>query len=201
VKQLDQLNKLHPLYSYWNQRINVISRKDIDQLHLHHVLHSLSLARFISFNPGSRVLDAGTGGGFPGVPLAIVFPDVEFTLIDSIGKKITVVEAVADALELKNLTASKSRIEDLDGEYDFIVSRAVARLKVLWHWTRHLISKDNTHKRSNGLICLKGGDLKEEIQELARPCTEEPISQYFNESYFSDKKIIHIPLNKNTKEL
>ena len=159
-QQQQQLRALYPLYRSWNEKINVVSRKDIQHLYLHHVLHSLSIAKFVSFQPGAWVLDIGTGGGFPGILLAIMFPDAAFHLVDSIGKKITVVKEVARELELENIQATHQRAEKTKGTYDFIVTRAVARLGLLQQWSRGKVAAISKHEVYNGLICLKGGDLR-----------------------------------------
>ncbi|MEP7129362.1 MAG: 16S rRNA (guanine(527)-N(7))-methyltransferase RsmG, partial [Chitinophagales bacterium] len=166
--QFRQFEQLDALYHDWNEKINVISRKDIDQLYERHVLHSLAIAKVISFKPGTRILDAGTGGGFPGIPLAVLFPDAHFQLIDATGKKIKVVRAIADAIELKNVNALHARAEELEGRFDFIVSRAVAPLDTLYGWTRHLLSVESKNDRKNGWLILKGGSLEEELQSLKR---------------------------------
>lgn len=164
--QLKQFEALEGLYKEWNEKINVISRKDIDQLYTKHVLHSLAIPTVCAFNPGMRVVDIGTGGGFPGIPLAIFYPDVEFLLVDSIGKKIKVVQGVAEAIGLKNVRAVQSRIENIpQKDFDFAVSRAVAPLKDLWEWAKPMIKKNKSTDLANGLICLKGGDLNQEIVE------------------------------------
>ena len=163
--QKGQIDQLYPLYLEWNAKINVVSRKDIDQLYERHVLHSLAIAKFIQFLPGSHILDLGTGGGFPGVPLAILFPEAQFHLVDSINKKISVVNAVAEALQLKNLTAAHQRAEKVKGQFDFIVSRAVAKTKQLSMWSNQKIKTESLHSIGNGLLLLKGGDLAEELKE------------------------------------
>lgn len=198
--QLDQLSQLEALYKDWNEKINVISRKEPDSLYEKHVLHSLSIAAAFELNPGMQVIDLGTGGGFPGIPLAIYFPEVKFHLVDSIGKKIKVVQAVSEAIGLKNLTAQHTRIEDIKNrQFDLVVSRAVAPLKELLQWSKHLMKKpnaqipDNLRGAPNGLICLKGGDLASEISESgARPRIID-IHQLFPEEFFKDKYILHIP--------
>jgi len=184
------------LYNEWNSKINVISRKDVDSLYEKHVLHSLSIATAFEFAPGSSIIDLGTGGGFPGIPLAIFFPEVQFMLVDSIGKKIKVVDAVAEAIGLKNVTTRHSRIEDIkDRRFDFVVSRAVAPLKDLWMWSKPLLKKTNPNAGGNqrGLICLKGGDLAQEISESGcRPRSME-IYELFQEEYFRDKFLLFVP--------
>jgi 16S rRNA (guanine527-N7)-methyltransferase len=193
--QKDQLLSLQDLYNDWNSKINVISRKDIDALYEKHVLHSLSIATIISFAAGTQIIDIGTGGGFPGVPLAIFFPEVEFHLVDSIAKKLAVVKEVAAAVGLTNITTQHTRVEDIKNrKFDFAVSRAVAPLKDLWRWSKPLIRKGNTQDHANGLICLKGGDLALEVQEslTRRPHVFE-ISHIFKEEYFKEKYILHVP--------
>ncbi|MFP4089856.1 MAG: 16S rRNA (guanine(527)-N(7))-methyltransferase RsmG [Cyclobacteriaceae bacterium] len=193
-KQYIQLEQLYPLYLDWNQKINVISRKDIDHLYLHHVLHSLSIAKVVQFLPGSHVLDVGTGGGFPGIPLAILHPKTQFHLVDSVGKKIRVVEIVAEALELKNVQASHMRIEKDKGRYDFAVTRAVAPLNQLYQWTRQRIKVKSQHELFNGLICLKGGNLEQEIKEVQLNYQCFPISDFIPEEYFEEKYVLYVPL-------
>ena len=191
--QRNQFSQLLPLFEEWNSQINVISRKDVDQLYLRHVLHSLAIAKFIQFEKGASILDIGTGGGFPGIPLAILYPECSFQLVDSIGKKIKVVQEVAKAIGLTNLTAEHQRAEKVKGKFDFIVSRAVARTKILYQWTHQKIKAENTHSLENGFILLKGGDLLEEMKEFQRPYSETQISTYFREDFFETKKIIYIP--------
>ena len=191
AEQIQQFSLLGKLYREWNEKINVISRKDIDHLYERHVLHSLAIAKFISFKAGTRILDAGTGGGFPGIPLAIFFPEVKFHLVDSIGKKIKVVNAIADSLHLKNITAEKIRVEDLTGMYDIILSRAVAPMKTTYDWTHHLIFGENKNESKNRWILLKGGDLKNEIDELGRTVQQIPISNFFEEEFFREKFIVY----------
>lgn len=193
-QQLTQFEQLFPLYAEWNEKINVISRKDIDNLMLHHVLHSLAIAKFIDFKPGTEILDVGTGGGFPGIPLAILFPEVNFHLVDSIGKKIKVVQGVAEALGLKNVQATHGRAEDIDGEFEFIISRAVTRLLPFFNWVRKKISPNSYHDLKNGLLCLKGGDLSEELKELERKHKVFHLSKNFKEEFFETKKLVHIAL-------
>ncbi len=192
--QQAQFEQLFPLYSEWNEMINVISRKDIDNLMLHHVLHSLAIAKFIEFKPGTEVLDVGTGGGFPGIPLAILFPEVNFHLVDSIGKKIKVVQGVSDSLGLKNVTATHGRAEDVEGEFEFVVSRAVTRLLPFFGWVKKKISPNSYHDLKNGLLCLKGGDLMEELKELERKHKVFHLSKHFKEEFFETKKLVHVPV-------
>ena len=193
-QQEAQFEQLFPLYSEWNEMINVISRKDIDNLMLHHVLHSLAIAKFIEFKPGTEVLDVGTGGGFPGIPLAILFPEVNFHLVDSIGKKIKVVQGVSDSLGLKNVTATHGRAEDVEGEFEFVVSRAVTRLLPFFGWVKKKISPNSYHDLKNGLLCLKGGDLMEELKELERKHKVFHLSKHFKEEFFETKKLVHVPV-------
>lgn len=190
--QLQQFEMLKPLYNDWNQKINVISRKDADNLEINHILHSLAIAKIISFKAGTKILDVGTGGGFPGIPLAIMFPDCKFHLIDSIGKKITVVEAVAKEIGLENLTAAKIRAEDVDEKFNFIISRAVTTLPVFYKWIENKIISKNQNSIKNGVIYLKGGDLTEELKPFENRNTVYNISDYFEEDFFETKKIVHI---------
>ncbi|MSQ79470.1 MAG: 16S rRNA (guanine(527)-N(7))-methyltransferase RsmG [Flavobacteriaceae bacterium] len=195
-KQRGQFAQLQGLYSYWNAQINVISRKDMDGLMIHHVLHSLAIAKYISFKPGTQLIDLGTGGGFPAIPLAIFFPEVEVIAVDSIAKKIKVTEAIADSLELDNLRPLCARVEELQFEPDFVVNRAVASLSTLYHWTKNLISHRHKNQFANGLISLKGGDLRNEISEfgiLNRKSTleQKPLSLYFEEDYFETKSLVY----------
>jgi len=192
-RQLDQFSQLGPLYAHWNESINVISRKDIESLYTKHVLHSLGIAKVQPFEPGSRVLDIGTGGGFPGIPLAILFPDTNFVLVDSIGKKIKVVQAVAEELGLKNVRAIHTRAEKQQGEFDFIVSRAVTKMSDFVKWTRNKISPHSRHQLENGILYLKGGDLEEELKPFKR-AQIFPLSDYFEEEFFETKKVVHLPL-------
>lgn len=196
--QLEQLRLLESIYREWNEKINVISRKDIDSLYEKHVLHSLSIAAMIEFQPGSEIIDLGTGGGFPGIPLAIFFPEVKFHLVDSIAKKLKVVEAVVEATGLKNVTTQHSRVEDLKNrKVDFVVSRAVAPLKELWSWSKPLIrTKNQSNPKQDpvpGLICLKGGDLTVEIQESGVKPRIIPVKDIFNEESFADKYMLYVP--------
>lgn len=192
--QKDQFSRLLPLYKEWNSKINVISRKDIDNLYLNHVLHSLGIAKFTAFNPGAEILDVGTGGGFPGIPLAILFPDTRFHLVDSIGKKITVVKNVAEGVGLGNIRAEQIRAEQVRGEYDFIVSRAVTRLKEFYGWVHRKVKKQSRHTLYNGILYLKGGDLDEELAELKKPHQIFELSDVFKEAFFETKKVVYIPL-------
>lgn len=192
--QRSQIAKLDGLYTDWNDKINVISRKDIGNLYLNHVLHSLAIAKVISFKPEADVLDVGTGGGFPGIPLAILFPETHFHLVDSIGKKITVVNHVAAGLGLKNVKAEQVRAEQLTGEYDFIVSRAVTRLKEFYGWINKKVKKKSLHSLDNGILYLKGGDLGEEMAELKKPYRIFDLPQYFEEEFFDTKKVVYVPI-------
>lgn len=191
--QYQQFAQLEALYQDWNAKINVISRKDIDALYTNHVLHSLAIAKVQTFEPGSAVLDVGTGGGFPGIPLAILFPGTQFHLIDVIQKKIKVVQAVADALGLQNVKAEQLRAENVKGTYDFIVSRAVTNMPDFVDWVKTKIAKTQKHERKNGILYLKGGDLS---QELARfPSAQEfAIPEFFSEPFFETKKVVYLPL-------
>jgi 16S rRNA (guanine527-N7)-methyltransferase len=191
-RQREQFTRLGPLYGEWNEKINVVSRKDIENLYVHHVLHSLGIAKVIAFRPGARVLDVGTGGGFPGIPLAILFPEAHFHLVDSIGKKITVVEALANSLALVNVTAEKARAEELKGTYDFIVSRAVTRLKEFTGWVKGRVKKESVHELPNGILYLKGGDLAGELTELNKPYRLFNLSDYFEEEFFETKKVVYV---------
>lgn len=190
-KQQDQFKQLMPLYAEWNEKINVISRKDLPNLYVHHVLHSLGIARVIQFKSGVTILDVGTGGGFPGIPLAILFPEVQFHLVDSIGKKITVVKVIARSLGLLNVTAQQIRAEELKGSYDFVVSRAVAPLATLYRWVHRKVNKQSHHHLPNGLLLLKGGDLTQEINELKRPCRVFSLYEHFPLPFFETKKVVH----------
>jgi 16S rRNA (guanine527-N7)-methyltransferase len=197
--QLQQFRALGPLYKDWNEKINVISRKDMDGLYEKHILHSLSIAATFEFPSGIEIIDLGTGGGFPGIPLAIFYPEVKFHLVDSIAKKLKVVQAVADAIELNNVTVQHSRVEEIrNRKFDFVVSRAVAPLNDLWRWSKPVLNKELSHKPENealrpGLICLKGGDLSKEVQESStRPRIIE-IKELFNEPFFQEKYLLYAP--------
>lgn len=191
--QKEQFIQLDALYQDWNQKINVVSRKDIDEIYLRHVLHSLGIAQFQKFLSGSEVLDVGSGGGFPGIPLAILFPETQFTLVDAIGKKIKVVQQVIDGLELTNVTAHHMRVEELDKKFDFIVSRAVAAMPTFTRWIKGKIKKTSIHDRKNGILYLKGGDLTEELKDY-RNAEIYNLSDYFTEDFFDTKKIVYLPL-------
>ena len=192
--QRKQLEQLDALYRDWNSKINVISRKDIDNLYLHHVLHSLAIAKFTQFKAGTRVLDFGTGGGFPGIPLAIMFPDVQFKLIDRTAKKIRVTNEVAQAIGLKNVVAEQKSGEEEKGKYDFVVSRAVMPLPDLIKIVRKNISKDSRNSIENGVIVLKGGDIKDEIKSFNHIAEVDEISQWFTEDWFQEKYVIYIQI-------
>ncbi len=191
--QRSQFEKMKELYEDWNSKINVISRKDIDELYTKHVLHSLAIAKIQKFEPGTYVLDVGTGGGFPGIPLAILFPETRFYLIDVILKKINVVKAVAESLELKNVKAEQMRAENIKGDYDFIVSRAVTNMPDFVSWIKDKIKKTNKHELKNGILYLKGGDLTEELQDFPK-AKEYNISEFFEDEFFETKKVVHLPL-------
>lgn len=193
--QRAQFSQLEELYGIWNAQINVISRKDISALPIRHVLHSLGIAKVQSFKPGTHILDVGTGGGFPGIPLAILFPETRFHLVDSIGKKIKVVSEVAAALELKNVKAEAIRAEEVKGEFDFIVSRAVTNMDDFVGWTKAKIAKKQQHELKNGILYLKGGDLTEELQHFPK-ATLFDLTNYFEDEFFETKKVVHIPLKK-----
>lgn len=184
---------LKELYDFWNAQINVISRKDMDDFYVHHVLHSLSIAKILSFKPGTEILDIGTGGGFPGIPLAILFPETKFHLVDSVGKKIKVVNEVANALQLENISAQQVRAEELGSKYDFVVSRAVARWTELQLWTMKLIRKKQMNAMPNGWFLLKGGDLADEFSHVKKRKEEYTISDFFKEDYFKAKKVVYVP--------
>ncbi len=191
-KQKNQIEKLFKVYSYWNAQINVISRKDLDEFYERHVLHSLSIAKVINFSPSSNILDIGTGGGFPGIPLAILFPDCKFTLVDSIGKKIKVVQEVAEELGLSNVTAIKSRAEDIDEKFDFIVSRAVTEMPKFLTWTKDKISTKQKNELKNGILYLKGGDLTEEMKGIKKEIKYYELKNMFNEEFFDTKKVVYL---------
>ena len=193
-QQQQQFAALDALYRDWNAKINVISRKDIDNLYPHHVLHSLGIAKVISFRPGTHVMDIGTGGGFPGIPLAILFPEVQFHLLDSIGKKIKVAQAVADALQLSNVrTSHKNGIEEKE-KYDFVVSRAVMQMGDLVRLVRKNVHHEQRNSLPNGLICLKGGDIQQEMRPFKHCCDVWPLHTYFEEEFFETKKVAYVTL-------
>ncbi len=192
--QIQQFSKLQKLYKLWNAQINVISRKDIDTLLLRHVLHSLGIAKIQAFNSGSKILDVGTGGGFPGIPLAILFPESDFYLVDSIGKKIKVVQAVTDDIGLKNVQATHERVEKVKGEFDFIVSRAVTNMNDFVKWTKNKIAKKENHELKNGILYLKGGDLTDELINFPKASIYN-LNDFFKEDFFETKKVVHLPLN------
>lgn len=192
--QKDQFAQLQALYADWNDKINVVSRKDIENIYERHILHSLSIAKVTNFKKGTSILDVGTGGGFPGIPLAILFPESNFHLVDSIGKKIKVVNAVSESIGLTNVIGQHARAEEIKEEYDFVISRAVTRLVKFYPWVRKNFKPRSKHKLKNGLLCLKGGDLLEEVQEsrLKKVATHK-LSTYFKEEFFETKKVIYIP--------
>ena len=192
--QQQQMAALYDLYFDWNSKINVISRKDIENLYEHHVLHSLGIAKVLQFKPGTALLDVGTGGGFPGIPLAILFPECQFTLIDSIGKKIKVATAVAEAIGLQNVEAKHLRVQDEKAKFHFVVSRAVMPLADLVSLTKKNVAKEQFNALPNGLICLKGGELNEEIRPFKHLASEYQLSDYFKEEYFKTKKAVYLPL-------
>lgn len=194
--QTQKFQALDELYRDWNSKINVISRKDVDNLYLHHILHSLSIAKIVSFRAGAKILDVGTGGGFPGIPLAILFPESAFHLADSIGKKITVVKAVAEALHLDNVSGMNIRAEQLKEKYDFVVSRAVTQMKEFYGWVHHKIKDTSVHALDNGILYLKGGAIEEEMDALRKPYAVYNLPDFFEESFFETKKIIFMPVQK-----
>jgi 16S rRNA (guanine527-N7)-methyltransferase len=195
AEQQAQFAQLKPLYTEWNEKINVISRKDIENIELHHILHSLAIVKVQTFKDGAKILDLGTGGGFPGIPLAIMFPKVSFTLVDSTAKKIRVVTEVAAALGLKNVEARHVRVEELRTErFDFVVTRAVAQFDQLYRWSQKLIAKKHQHALPNGILALKGGNIREEIQAMGKGFYSEirPISKMFSEPYFEEKAVVYV---------
>lgn len=191
-EQIEKFEKLLPLYTEWNNKINVISRKDMDSFYERHVLHSLGIASFITFKDNTKIIDVGTGGGFPGIPLAIFFPNVQFTLIDSIGKKIKVVENIIEELDLKNAKAFQKRSDEHKEKYDFVVSRAVSDMTVFFKSTQHLISKEQKNAIPNGIISLKGGDLTQELKPFGKRIVTENLYNTFQLPFFETKKIIHL---------
>lgn len=193
-RQKEQFAALYDLYYDWNSKINVISRKDIENLYEHHVLHSLAIAKYVTFKPGTTVMDMGCGGGFPGIPLAIMFPEVQFHLVDSIGKKVRVASEIAAAIGLENVRTSHSRAQDIKDKYSFVVSRAVMQLPDLVKICRKNISKDQENVLPNGIICLKGGDMSAETHPFRNSCEIIEVSNYFNEEYFKDKKVVYVQI-------
>lgn len=193
LQQIDQFERLFDLYAAWNSKINVISRKDIDELYLRHVLHSLGIAKVIQFKKNTKILDVGTGGGFPGIPLAILFPESSFHLVDSINKKLKVVDAVADALGLTNIKTYHKRAEEMNNTYDFIVSRAVTSMPSFVIWVKGKVNKKSNHLLKNGILYLKGGDLTEELRSFPK-ATIYNLEDYFEDPFFETKKVVHLPL-------
>lgn len=193
--QKEQFTKLKDLYEFWNNQINVISRKDMDSFYERHVLHSLSIAKIISFKANTSILDIGTGGGFPGIPLAILFPECNFHLVDSIGKKIKVVNEVALALNLKNVSASHERAENIKEKFDFVVSRAVTAMPDFLPWTKNKFKKQNLNSLKNGILYLKGGDLTEEMKPVKEKFQIHPIPDFFKEEFFETKKVVYVKMN------
>lgn len=192
-KQIGQFDRLQELYDDWNSKINVISRKDMEQFYVHHVLHSLGIAKVTAFQPGTKILDIGTGGGFPGIPLAILFPEVHFHLVDSIGKKINVVKEVARTLKLSNVEAQQARAEELVRKYDFVISRAVTRMANFYPWVKGKIKKEDFNEFQNGILYLKGGDVDEEMEELDKSYVSYHLEDYFKEDFFQTKKVVYMP--------
>lgn len=198
--QQHQFLQLYDLYLDWNSKINVVSRKDIEELYLHHILHSLGIAKVIKFKSGTRIMDVGTGGGFPGIPLAILYPECHFHLVDSINKKLKVVAAVAEGLELTNIKTTHSRVEDINGTYDFIISRAVTAMPNFVTWVKRKVAKKSNHELKNGILYLKGGDLTEELQDYPK-ATVFDLTTYFEEDFFETKKVVYLPLKFKGKSL
>lgn len=193
-EQIESFRQLEPLYKEWNEKINVISRKDIEFLYERHILHSLAISKVIQFKPGTQILDVGTGGGFPGIPLAILFPDTNFHLVDSIGKKIQVVQAVKNALKLENVRAEQNRAENVSEKYHFVVSRAVTRLASFYPWVKNKFLTDSFNDLNNGILYLKGGDISEELTELNKGYSIFHLHRFFSEDFFETKQLVHIPV-------
>lgn len=191
--QISKFEKLESLYKDWNLKINVVSRKDIDELYLRHVLHSLAIAKVMRFKDGSKIMDVGTGGGFPGIPLAILHPECSFHLVDSIAKKLKVVNEVVEGLELTNVKTTHCRVEEIDDTYDFIVSRAVAAMPTFVHWIKGKIAKKQNHELKNGILYLKGGDLSEELKDY-KTASIYDLNNFYTEDFFETKKVVHLPI-------
>lgn len=191
--QKEQFSKLFDLYSDWNAKINVVSRKDIDELYLRHVLHSLGIAKVLQFKDGTNIMDVGTGGGFPGIPLAILYPECHFHLVDSVNKKLKVINAVAEGLGLTNIKTSHKRAEDIDERFDFIVSRAVTAMPSFVGWVKNKVNKKSKNELKNGILYLKGGDLTEELKDFPK-ATIYNLTDFFEEDFFETKKLVHLPL-------
>jgi 16S rRNA (guanine527-N7)-methyltransferase len=194
LNQQAQFEQLLPLYKFWNAQINVVSRKDIDSLMERHVLHSLAIAKIVDFQNGSKILDVGTGGGFPGIPLAILYPEVDFLLIDSIAKKVKVVNEVAQSLGLKNVKTVHQRAENINQKFDFIVSRAVTKMPVFIDWVKEKINKDCINEFPNGILYLKGGDLSQELSTVKQHYKEFDISEFYSQEFFETKKVVYVQL-------
>lgn len=197
-KQIEHFTKMEELYKDWNLKINVVSRKDIEELYLRHILHSLGIAKIMSFAPGAKVLDVGTGGGFPGIPLAVLFPETHFHLVDSIGKKIKVVDEVVEGLGLTNVTTSHQRVETLKHKYDFIISRAVAQMETFVRWIENKTHQNQKHSLANGILYLKGGDLTEELANFPK-AEIFSLNEFFEEDFFDTKSVVYLPLNNGQK--
>ena len=192
--QLDQFSLLKPLYQDWNSKINVISRQNMDRFYTEHILHSLGIAKILSFKPGTEILDVGTGGGFPGIPLAILFPEVHFLLVDSIGKKIKVVNAIIENLGLENVTSSHSRAENIESSFDFIISRAVTQMNKFYYWVNQKVKIESVNDLNNGILYLKGGNLTEEMNKLGKQFREYSLNNYFSDPFFETKKVVYVPV-------
>ena len=197
--QQQQFGQLYDLYCEWNSKINVVSRKDIDELYLRHVLHSLGIAKVVDFNDGTKVLDVGTGGGFPGIPLAILYPKCSFYLVDSINKKITVVKAISEAIGLQNVKATHSRVEAIDDTFDFVISRAVTSMPTFVKWVKSKINKKSNNNLKNGILYLKGGDLNDELKSF-KTTTIFNLSDFFDEDFFETKKVVYLPIKNRLKK-